>query len=360
MSGRQQRTYRRVVTSFWTDPDLRRRKLSREQKYLLLYFFTNHHTNLAGLYWLPLTYATQEAELNLEDVEQWVRSELSPYVTYDFETEEILVHRLAWHNVGEDLKKRDNRVKAIERALGDAHSQMLVEKFLAVYSAWPIRLKNVAQPRHDEGATPSPLPKPLTKDLTKVLGEAQPSPVPAQPLASPVPLPDRSIKPPAPSGNSEALRFDGQRREVESTEGQRPRHPDLERLWDGGLRDVVRDVWHQGVETVQLDETAVGIGLEYWLLNDLLHQAGDPDLVSWIVTVAPSTLGWADRPRTLHWLHRAENFAAATSEYFRSAPAIRVPKVTLQTPVPPDEAERIERRKQELRAQAAQLRAGGV
>lgn len=293
MTGRQQRTYRRVVTSFWTDPDLRRRKLSREQKYLLLYFFTNHHTNLAGLYWLPLTYATQEAELGLEDVERWVRSELSPYVTYDFETEEILVHRLAWHNVGEDLKKRDNRVKAIERALGDAHSKMLVEKFLAVYSAWPIRLKNMAQPRHDEGATPSPLPKPLGEPLTKDLGVAQPSPLPSQPLTSPIPEPGTAaIKPPPSAGDSERNGSSAPPREVGESVA------DQISAWADTARRNIVDV-HGSEDPVTIHGQSVGLGIDVMRFVRICNLEIDPpEIVAKAIAYLPQVTGMP-RPLSL-------------------------------------------------------------
>lgn len=266
MSGKGQRTYRRVVTTFWTDPDLRKRKITRDQRLLLLYFFTNNHTNLAGLYWLPFSYAASESETRIEDVEAWVQGDLTPYVTYDLETQEILVHRLAWHNVGEDLKKRDNRVKAIERALGDAHSQMLVEKFLAVYSAWPIRLKNVAQPRHDEGATPSPLPKPLRSPLGKDLGVAQPSPIPAQPFTKPVPE-ELAIQPPPSAGLSEANGAEASPREADvKTEARR---------WFDTARANIVDV-HGSGEVVQIHDQPVGVGIEILRYMRICELGVDP------------------------------------------------------------------------------------
>lgn len=130
-------SYARVARTFWTDPDIKRR-LTPEQKELLLYYFTSPHGNMVGLYYLPLEYAASETGLDLEDIRSWTGDELAAFVSYDEETEEVLVHRAAVHQIGADLKEGDNRVKAVNRILVDAHSHRLVRRFLEIYSAWPL------------------------------------------------------------------------------------------------------------------------------------------------------------------------------------------------------------------------------
>jgi hypothetical protein len=155
--SKPQPTYRRILTSFWTDPEVRSRRLSTDQRILLLYLFTSPHSNLAGLYWLPLAYAAAETGLAVPDVEEWIQGPLSAYVTYDHETEEVFVHRLARHNIGEDLKATDNRAKALERALLDIHSKPLLRLFFHNYPDWPIDLgENMPDDEPEPPNTPTP------------------------------------------------------------------------------------------------------------------------------------------------------------------------------------------------------------
>lgn len=156
-------TYARILRSFWSDPKIKR-KLTRDQKHLLLYLFTSPHGNLAGLYYLPLTYAEHEADLPRDQILAWMKGPLSPFVTYDEDTEEILVHRGARHNVGEDLKPKDNRLKAIERVLADTHSKALVAKFATLYAHWPLSITEGASKGASQGAT---------KGLRKGLGKPE-------------------------------------------------------------------------------------------------------------------------------------------------------------------------------------------
>lgn len=96
---------------------------------------------------------------------------------------------------------------------------------------------------------------------------------------------------------------------------EKPKHPELDGLWRGGIRDAVLAVWHQGEPVVQLDRDRVGIGLEYWLFNDLLRFSEEPAFVAWAIQEAPSRLGWTSEPRTLRWLIRGENYLEAERAY---------------------------------------------
>lgn len=129
--------YGRVRHTFWSDPDVKR-KLSPGQKLLLLYFFSNPHTNLCGIYHLPLEYAALETGLDLEDVRRWTAGELGRFVSYDDDTEEVFVHRLAKHQVGEDLSPRDKRAPRIRSEVEGVHSRRLSSLFADTYASWGI------------------------------------------------------------------------------------------------------------------------------------------------------------------------------------------------------------------------------
>lgn len=172
-------SYCRISPSFWTDPDVRR-PLTLEQKHLLLYYFTSPHTNMIGFYYLPLFLAAHETGIPVEDVRAWTLGVLSKFVSYDEETEEILVHAAAKHQIGTDLKTKDKRVTAVERHLKNGHSQALRAKFLEVYRdglGWPI---------WNEAATPSEAPSNAPADASTEIEEA-----PSKPLRSPSEAPSK-------------------------------------------------------------------------------------------------------------------------------------------------------------------------
>lgn len=147
--------YGRVRHTFWTDPDIKR-VLTPEQKTLLLYYFTSPHRTLIGLYYCPLEYAASETGLPLEQVREWTTGALSRFVTYDVQTEEILVHRAGRHQVGDVLAEKDNQRKAIEKACAEAHSATLVRRFLELYEHWSLAVPVPPEPEAPSKPLASP------------------------------------------------------------------------------------------------------------------------------------------------------------------------------------------------------------
>lgn len=146
--------YGRILHTFWTDPDIKR--LPFEQKGLLLYYFTSPHSSMIGLYHCPFGYVAVETGLSIESIKEWTLGSLSRFVSYDEATEEILVHKAAKHQIGEDLKGGDNRKKAVVKGLAGAHSTTLVRKFLSLYPHWEIGFR--ASVDTVEGKAPSEAP----------------------------------------------------------------------------------------------------------------------------------------------------------------------------------------------------------
>ena len=153
-------SYRRVVPSFWTDPDIK--GLGPTERLLLLYFVTSPHSNMIGLYHCPLVYAARESNLPEADVNAAVVGPLAPFLTYDFGTEEVLVHAAGRHQVERQLKPNDKRLIGVKRLVEAAHSPDLVAAFLTRYSDW-----NLGIPVPEVPETPSPFEapsKPLPDD----------------------------------------------------------------------------------------------------------------------------------------------------------------------------------------------------
>ena len=83
---------------------------------------------------------TMHTGLPVERVREWTLGCLARFVSYDEDTEEVLVHRLARHQVGEDIDPKDKRLIAINRLLASAHSLPLVRHFAALYPDWPVSI----------------------------------------------------------------------------------------------------------------------------------------------------------------------------------------------------------------------------
>lgn len=157
--------YRRIVPSFWTDPDIKRH-LALEDKMLLLYYFTSPHSNMIGLYYCPIAYAAAETGLSAAAIKDSLAHQLAPFVTFDTETEEVLVHAAARHQIGAELQGEDHRKKAVRRLLEGSHSSRLKRAFLLKYATWNL---GVLIPE-DAGAPLEPLQSPLQAPTQAIAG----------------------------------------------------------------------------------------------------------------------------------------------------------------------------------------------
>jgi hypothetical protein len=196
--------YGRVVRTFWTDPDIK--PLRREEKELLLYFCTSPHATMVGVYHCPLEYAAKESGTPIGEVREQVTGVLASFLTYDFDTEEVFVHALAKHNIGDELAlkgkngKPDNRIKSVEKFVEAVHSQPLRRAFLLRYA----KPYNLTTPIPKEEAPSKPLPSPSEAIAVAVAGTEHSS------------SSGSSSKNPAKSRVSESVERRSERRPVES------------------------------------------------------------------------------------------------------------------------------------------------
>lgn len=365
--------YRRVVVAFWNDPDVRR--LGPIEQLFLLYLFTNEHSHPAGIYRIRATVILDEFHhaRDREHVAELLAA-VSRFSTYDRATGEVFVHRMAEYQLDGPLVGGDKRIRWVASHLSTVQSEGLLDAFRATYEGWAIPWEEV-QPdrkrrrktdpesplffalqgrtdatgvaenrRHGtpseagrEGASQAPsqdpkatgFPHSNTPDAPDVEKEGSPlgSRIPTQEgkghgmghgkgHGMPDPDPDPEEKGYSTSYPSSRSQKGGEIENMLET-GRRPKHPATDTLWRDRLRSAVFETWHHGREEIDLDETTIGIGREYWIVNELLNYTKDPDLVTWLVETAPLALGWADEPRSLYWLIRGENLGAATSAYFK-------------------------------------------
>lgn len=151
-------TYAPIRTSFWTDPKIRT-SLPRDGKYLATYYFSAPPSNLVGLFNCPYDMVAKHTGLTLDEVRFHTQVTLTPYVTYDENTEEVFVHAAAKHRIGESIKPGDTRRRTCERLWKDCHSPYLKSAFSQRYVEWALDLPGVVVPPGYKHVVP-PLPMP--------------------------------------------------------------------------------------------------------------------------------------------------------------------------------------------------------
>lgn len=147
-----QEAYAPIRLTFWRDPDIKR-PLTLEQKALLLYLFSSPHSNMIGLYYLPIAYIQNETGLDEATITDWIEGALAPFVSYDHRTEEVLVHRGIDHRVDGVLSANDKRLKAARKMIEAAHSSLLVHRLLELHADWPFGIDAPQPPPSPEGDT---------------------------------------------------------------------------------------------------------------------------------------------------------------------------------------------------------------
>lgn len=73
---------RYINTKFWSDSWIRE-KLNALDRYLFLYLLTNEHTNISGIYELPLSLLAFESGIDKEELEKTMFPHLAPKVYYE-------------------------------------------------------------------------------------------------------------------------------------------------------------------------------------------------------------------------------------------------------------------------------------
>jgi hypothetical protein len=158
--------YGKILHSFWTDPRIKRR-LSKEAKLLLCYYFSSPHKNMSGVYHCPVAYVADETGLDGDTVRAGLIA-LEGFLTFDPDTDEVFVHGLAETAIGDELKAGDTKRKALERHLNAVHSSRLLHLFAQRYGRWGLRI-----PLPDQRNTPAHTPSDTPSDTRAVAVDEQ-------------------------------------------------------------------------------------------------------------------------------------------------------------------------------------------
>jgi len=107
-----------INTKFWSDSWVKE-KLNPLDRYLVLYFLTNEHTNIAGIYELPLSVMAFETGLDKEDLEKSYLPRLEPRFIY-FKGWVIISNFLKHQNI-----QSPDIIKGIKRELSEAPKEII-------------------------------------------------------------------------------------------------------------------------------------------------------------------------------------------------------------------------------------------
>ena len=129
------RDYSIVSAKFWIGDTGKHLRKDREAQVLAFYLITSPHAAMTGLYYCPILYMAQDTGMPPDVVSDslGVLDHLG-FCKYDEDTEVVFVVQMARIQVGEELKRKDNRWKGIMRSLQNLPKTPLLNSFLDIYA----------------------------------------------------------------------------------------------------------------------------------------------------------------------------------------------------------------------------------
>ncbi len=143
--------YRTIDAAIWSDQKVR--KLNPSERLLFIYFITNPHTHVSGIYYLPDLIAQHETGLTAKQLSSGsdTLSRLG-FCRFDPLNELVWVVKMFRYQ-GNGQK---NTLSAAHHLSKDIHNSFLISEFLVVYPEVAPFIKNTVS----VDATPNPIPEP--------------------------------------------------------------------------------------------------------------------------------------------------------------------------------------------------------
>lgn len=169
------REYGSVSPMFWIGKTGKQLRGNPELQVLALYLLTSPHSNMIGVYHVPVMYIGHETGLGLEAASKGLQSlSEADFCTYCPDTETVWVHEFAKYQVGEELKETDNRCKAIQRQYAAIKNDEIRSGFFDRYgNSFHLQAKVIESPLQGatEGATEAPYICPVPVSITSASGK---------------------------------------------------------------------------------------------------------------------------------------------------------------------------------------------
>ena len=122
--------YRKIHSSFWTDPDIE--ELTPEQKYFYLWLITNPAVNQIGLYEFSVRRASFETGYNKDTIEKLLSHfEKSGKIKISKSTNEILVCKFYFHNKSSSPKVQSH----VQQLLNGVKNKVLIQYIYSMGTA---------------------------------------------------------------------------------------------------------------------------------------------------------------------------------------------------------------------------------
>lgn len=130
------RQFGKLEPTFWTRGSGRRLRGHVEAQLVACYLFSAPGSNMIGIFHLPIYQLIGETGLPEEGARKGLRRVCDESIAiYDERSELVFVLGLVTRGVGETLKAKDKRVKALEKELDQVGKHWFAKRFLELYRA---------------------------------------------------------------------------------------------------------------------------------------------------------------------------------------------------------------------------------
>lgn len=172
-------SYKTIQESFWTDPKVR--QLSPTDKLLFLYLITNPHAHYSGLYYLPVSFMSEELGLSVRQINEGLANlERRLILRYDNDHSVVWVLKMCKHQITQGGNPKV-LISGINKQLSNVHSISLVKEFIEYYQSLdltlPERCANVDSTLC-QGTVPVPVTDTVPVKEKRIVKEKNKTPLP--------------------------------------------------------------------------------------------------------------------------------------------------------------------------------------
>ena len=155
------RDFCKISPQFWAGKTGKALRGQPELQVVAMYLMTSPHSNMIGIYQLPILYLAHETGMTTEGAYKALQSLCEAgFCTYEADSELIWVHEMAKWQVGENLAPKDNQCKGVQRELAKVPSALIRRGFAEKYASdFHLVLEDKKQPKQE--APSKPLATPL-------------------------------------------------------------------------------------------------------------------------------------------------------------------------------------------------------
>src|SRR5690625_1529766 len=156
------RDYGKVSPQFWIgETGKKLRAAGPEAQVVALYLMTCPHSNMIGMYYLPVMYMAHETGLGMEGANKGIQRAIEAgFCSYDEASEVVFVHEMAKFQIADELKPTDKRCKGVQNEYDSVPENPFLSMFYEKYSTAYHMSKNRGNSGTSDGGNEAPS-KPL-------------------------------------------------------------------------------------------------------------------------------------------------------------------------------------------------------